>query len=195
MKNDQEKIIYPFMQLPTMFETNLKGDQQLCYLVFNGNNLNSFQMPLQLEPCKHTTLYLHFRGISYAFPIRFNLIKHHLCNIVKFEFICGFWICKFNCNYHIWMECSTHQYHEHHHIQLIMCLCIVPYVDHFVCIVCSDRSGAGTRDHPLRWRPRYRNLVSKASSPPPIDHVDKIPFSLSFPYAWLGCHLVSILTA
>jgi len=33
MKNDQEKIIFPNMQLSTMFELNLKGDQWLCHLV------------------------------------------------------------------------------------------------------------------------------------------------------------------
>ena len=44
MKNDQEKIIYPSMQLPTMFEMKLKGDQQLCYLVLNGINLNLIQI-------------------------------------------------------------------------------------------------------------------------------------------------------
>ena len=51
MKNDQEKIIYPNMQLSTMFELNLKCDQWLCYMALNGINLNFIQMTLQLELC------------------------------------------------------------------------------------------------------------------------------------------------
>ena len=33
MKNDQEKIIFPNMQLSTMFELKIKGDQKLFYFV------------------------------------------------------------------------------------------------------------------------------------------------------------------
>ena len=51
MKNDQEKILYPIMQLSTMFELKLIGDQWLCYMALNGINLNFIQMTLQLEPC------------------------------------------------------------------------------------------------------------------------------------------------
>ena len=64
------------------------------------------------------------------------------------------------------LKCDKLKLNHINTINIIMCLCIIPYVAHFVCIVCSDRGEAETRDHPLRWRPRYRNLVSEASSPP-----------------------------
>ena len=51
MKNDQEKILYPNMQLSTMFELKLIGDQWLCYMALNGIKLNSIQMLWKLEPC------------------------------------------------------------------------------------------------------------------------------------------------
>ena len=50
MKNDQEKILYPFMQLSSMFEQNLNDEQKHFHLAPIGINLNLIQMNLQLEP-------------------------------------------------------------------------------------------------------------------------------------------------
>ena len=50
MKNDQEKILYPFMQLSSMFEQNLNDEQKHFHMALNGFNLNLIQMHLQLEP-------------------------------------------------------------------------------------------------------------------------------------------------
>jgi len=50
MKNDQEKILYPFMQLSSMFELILNGEQKHFHLALNGINLNLIQITLQLEP-------------------------------------------------------------------------------------------------------------------------------------------------
>ena len=49
MKNDQEKILYPFMQLSSMFELILNGEQKLFHMASNGIKLNFIQIILQLE--------------------------------------------------------------------------------------------------------------------------------------------------
>ena len=48
MKNDQEKILYPFMQLSSMFEQNLSDEQKLFHMASNGIKLNFIQITLQL---------------------------------------------------------------------------------------------------------------------------------------------------
>jgi len=48
MKNDQEKISYPNIQLSTMFELNLKCDQKHLLFDLNGIKSNSIQILLQL---------------------------------------------------------------------------------------------------------------------------------------------------
>ena len=57
---------------------------------------------------------------------------------------------------------------------MIMCLYIV-YSYWLLCLLCllSNRSGAGTRDHPGSWRlPIWPSSARQAN---PIDHVDKNP--------------------
>src|SRR3954467_15981381 len=85
---------------------------------------NSFQLILQLEPFKHTTLYLHIRGISYTFQNVSNCSNKCICILTKLNSNVGL-------NLHFKMQytpfkwnCSTHQslYIKIQHS--IMCLSI-----------------------------------------------------------------------
>ena len=97
-------------------------------------------------------------------------IQMHLKFIDKSN---GVWICISNAIYSFKMECSTHQYHEHHHCNLIHVIVHCTLCWSYDCHV-ADRSGAGTRDHPLRWRPVTEPRQQGKQTP--IDHVYKIPF-------------------
>ena len=70
MKNDQEKILYPNMQLSTMFELKLIGDQWLCYMDLNGIKLNSFQMLCNLNHSNTP----HFTPTSEAYHTHFKMV-------------------------------------------------------------------------------------------------------------------------
>ena len=123
-------------------------------------------MQFQLEHLKCRDDHLHFRSFSHTWSHGLQDTNTSKCNLHQFEYI---WSLNLNSlSNQLQLKCDKLKLNHINTINIIMCLCIVPYVDHFVCIVCSNRGGAGTRDHPLRWRPRYRNLVSKASSPPLI---------------------------
>ena len=123
---------------------------------------------------------LHFNYTSEAYHTHFYFepkwSHNGNYNMINLEFICGVWICKFKLQI---PHLNWNTFHIRSHtlsFNLQPCDCAL-YLYWSLCLHCllSNRRATGIRGHPLRWRPRYRNLVSKASSPP-FDHVDKNPF-------------------
>ena len=57
------------------------------------------------------------------------------------------------------------------------------YIDHFVCLNCYRLDVQPEQQEAAPFVEEYETEPRQQGKQPPIDHVDKIPFSLSIPYA------------
>ena len=94
------------------------------------------------------------------------------------------WICKWLCNALILNGIANTLQPWTSHYNLYHVFVHFNYVDPLIAML-SNRSGAGTRGHPLRWRHRYRTSSARQVTPPLIMSI-KTHFPLSLAYAWIG---------